>query len=218
MVMAARIIMIVKRWYAYMKKRIAYAFDLDGTITKEEILPCIAGELGLFHEMGLLTQLTMDGVIGFEDSFRLRFQILKNVPIANIQNIVSAVSIDPFIERFININHENCYIITGNLDVWIMPLMNKLACKFYTSTSRINENNELLLDKILNKGDAVRDLRNKYEQIVVVGEGYNDIPMFEEADVGIAFGGTHQPIPEIVKISNHICYEGESLCQLLNKL
>ena len=26
-----------------------------------------------------------------------------------------------------------------------------------------------------------------------VGEGFNDLPMFEEADIGIAYGGVHPP-------------------------
>ena len=39
---------------------IMYAFDLDGTVTKEETLPLIARELGLETEMKLLTKLTLD--------------------------------------------------------------------------------------------------------------------------------------------------------------
>jgi phosphoserine phosphatase len=38
-----------------MKKDIAVCLDLDGTLTKEEIFPILALELGIYEEMKLLT-------------------------------------------------------------------------------------------------------------------------------------------------------------------
>ena len=201
-----------------MKKRIAYAFDLDGTVTKEELLPLIAGELGLGKEMKILTGLTLTGVIGFEDSFRLRFHILKSVPLAKIHNIVRAITIDPFIEQFIKANSEDCFIVTGNLDIWIKPFMERLKCKFYTSTAKIDEEKGLLLDSILLKSSAIREIHEQYETVVAIGESFNDLPMLEEADIGIAYGGVHQPIAEMIRMADHICHDGESLCRLLNEL
>ena len=45
---------------------IVYAFDLDGTVTCQETLPLLAKELGLYEEMKLLTNLTMNGDIKFD--------------------------------------------------------------------------------------------------------------------------------------------------------
>lgn len=201
-----------------MKRRMAYAFDLDGTVTKEEILPMIADELGLLREMKLLTQLTINGTIGFEDSFRLRFQILKSVPIVDIHNVVKAVTIDSNINRFIRENSSDCYIITGNLDLWIEPLVSRIDCRFYSSMAEVLDNGDYKLGSILLKSAAIREIHESYESVTVIGESYNDLSMFEEADIGIAYGGVHHPVPDIVRIANYVCYEGGSLCRLLSTL
>lgn len=200
------------------KRRMAYAFDLDGTITKEEILPILAAELGLLHEMQLLTRLTLNGSINFEDSFRLRFQILKSIPIATVQDIVKSIRINAQIEEFIKTHKNDSFVITGNLDVWITPLIERLGCKFYTSSSKIDQDRGLMLDNILLKSHAVREIKQNYETVVAIGESFNDIPMFEEADIGIAFGGVHHPVSNIIKVSDFVCYEEGSLCRLLNVL
>jgi phosphoserine phosphatase len=54
-----------------------FCFDLDGTMTRREILPAIASEVGLSEEIALLTSLTMRGLVPFESSFRLRCRILR---------------------------------------------------------------------------------------------------------------------------------------------
>ena len=51
-----------------MNKKVAFCLDLDGTITREEILPWLARDLGLFEEMLALTEATIKGVIPFERS------------------------------------------------------------------------------------------------------------------------------------------------------
>ena len=43
----------------------AFCFDLDGTITKDEILPILSREIGLFEEISALTDATINGVIPF---------------------------------------------------------------------------------------------------------------------------------------------------------
>ena len=106
--------------------RTIFAFDLDGTVTREETLPILAGELGLSEEMARLTRLTMDGHIAFSESFRLRFHILKEIPLATIQGIMDTVALDPVIVGFIRSRAEDCAIVTGNLDLWVEPIIKKL--------------------------------------------------------------------------------------------
>lgn len=201
-------------------KNTLYAFDLDGTVTKEEILPLLASELNLTKEMKLLTRLTLDGVISFEESFRLRFQILNSIPLDTIQNIIKEVELDKSIEKFIIENKEFCSIVTGNLDIWIKPIIERLGCEFFTSTSYYDENGYVKIKNVLYKSDAIRRLRKRNEEsnIIAIGESFNDIPMFEEADVGISFGGVHDPVKKLMDISNYVIYDGGALCRLLRVL
>ena len=47
---------------------------------------------------------------------------------------------------------------------------------------------------------------------------YGHVLMFEESNVSIAFGGVHEPIETLLKVSNYLVYEESSLCRLLNTL
>lgn len=195
-----------------------FVFDLDGTITTEEILPILATELSLEEELHLLTNLTLSGVIPFESSFRLRYALLKSIPPNVIRNLVLNVPLNTDIIEFIKSNKDRCFIATGNLNVWIYPIIKKLRCKAFTSVAQENNKGQLSNLEILRKNTAVLELRKSFNKIVVIGESFNDLPMFEAADIGIAFGGVHSPVQEVIQSANYVCYEGKTLCRLLNTL
>ena len=194
-----------------------YAFDLDGTVTREETLPLLARELGLYEEMRLLTDLTLQGTLDFKQSFRLRYHVLKSIPIARIQAIMDQVKLDEVIAGFIRERKASCAVVTGNLDVWIEPIIKKLGCRSFTSTSRRSADGTLILDRVLDKGHAVRKLKRE-DKVVAIGESYNDIPMFEEATYSIAYGGVHAPVETAISVADWVVYEGGSLCTLLKTL
>lgn len=194
----------------------AFCFDLDGTVTKQEILPLISKELDLHEEISLLTQLTLDGLIPFQNSFKLRVKLLSTIPISTVSKIVDKVLLDEHIIDFINKNSEDCYIVTGNLDVWIKDLIeSRIKCKFFSSEAEYKGNQLIGVKNILDKAKSIKELRNKYDKIVAIGDSMNDCPMFEKADIGIAFGGTHNPVSSLVKLSNYVTFDAQSLVRIL---
>lgn len=195
-----------------------FAFDLDGTITKVETLPLLAKELELADEMQLLTDLTLSGQIPFEKSFRLRYFILRNIPLKRIQEIMSGVELDEAITEFIRGHKENCAIVTGNLDCWVAPIVAKLGCRSFSSTSKFDEKNIPVLKKILDKGAAIRELKKFSGAVVAIGESFNDVPMFEAADISIAYSGVHEPVSAAVALSDYVVSDGDTLCRLLKIL
>ncbi|HZK57780.1 MAG TPA: HAD-IB family phosphatase [Clostridia bacterium] len=199
-----------------MKKRTFFAFDLDGTVTKQEILPIIAEELNIEDEMRLLTELTLNGTIGFDESFEFRVNILKKIPLSRIHEIISTIELDRDIENFIHKNKENCAIVTGNLDVWLTPLIQRLDCKFYSSKGYARGDRLIGLTEIIDKSKAISEIRKYADNVVSIGESANDIPMFAESDITVAFGGVHQPAMDIIQISDYVIYDGNTLCRLLN--
>ena len=194
-----------------------FVFDLDGTITKVETLPLLAKELDLAEEMQLLTDLTLGGKIPFEKSFKLRYLVLRNIPLKTIQKIMATVELDADIADFIRANKKNCAVVTGNLDCWVEPIVAKLGCEIFSSTSRL-EGNLPVLEKILDKGALIRELKKTYDKIIAVGESFNDVPMFEESDIAIAYGGVHKPVSAAISISNYVVSNGSALCGLLKIL
>ena len=129
-------------------KNTAYCFDLDGTVTTTEILPCIASELGISEEMGALTRSTMDGHIPFESSFKLRCLLLGQIALDRVQQVVAEVPLEREITQFITDQISNCYIVTGNLDIWITPLIEKLGCSVFSSRGYF-EDGLLRVDNII---------------------------------------------------------------------
>lgn len=202
-----------------MRKNTAYCFDLDGTVTRAEVLPIIAAELGLTEEIGFLTQLTIRGQIPFEMSFRLRCRLLAEIEVDTVARIVEQVPLDETIAGFIRDRPGQCHIVTGNLDVWVRRLASSLGCGMFSSKAQTRNDGRLgALTSVLRKSSAIRELRGDYDRVVCIGEGFNDLPMFEEADIGVAYGGVHAPAREVVDNAAYVVSRGDALCRLLNTL
>ncbi len=194
-----------------------FAFDLDGTVTRAEILPAIARAAGGFEEMAHLPAMTLDGIMDFETSFRRRFAMLRDVPLATVREITARIPLDPDITAFIIENREDCAIVTGNLDRWIEPLAARLGCMLYCSRSEIRDG-DLVLTVVQNKGDAIRDLARGGKRVIAIGDAANDIPMFMAADVGIAYGGLRPPAPGLLAVADGVERDAVSLCRTLRRL
>ncbi|XRD25655.1 HAD family phosphatase [Lysinibacillus fusiformis] len=199
-----------------MKK--AYCFDLDGTITRQEILPGISRKSDLYDEISALTEATIKGIIPFETSFLLRCRLLKDVPISEVQKVVRNIEMHEQIVNFIKERKEQCFIVTGNLDVWIKTLIEEIGCGFYSSIADFQNDSLNGVRSIINKQDAIKEIKKNFDVVIAVGDGMGDVSMFEESDVGIAFGSVHNPIQSLIEVSDYIVFEEKSLCRLLNTL
>ena len=196
----------------------ADCFDLDGTLTTTEILPCIASELGVAEEISTLTRVTMEGFITFEESLRLRSVILGQVPVDRVHAIIGDIPLDRALADFINANKGRCFIITGNLDIWTKPLVDRFGCRGFSSHASI-EQGRVRLNHVLNKGVAIDEVRaSGFDRIVAIGDGANDVPMFNKSEVAIAYGGVHSPTTAAIGAANYVIHDGVSLCNLLSML
>ena len=193
-----------------------FIFDLDSTITKEEILPKISIEVNKLDEMRKLTEATMQGHIPFEESFTNRVKLLSDLPIDYVQTIVENVLINEHLARFIRENRERCYIVTGNLDVWICKLVERLGMNGHCFCSHGNvEGNKLInIKQIINKKEVVA---NMGKHIIVVGDGSNDADMISIAEYGVGFGGVREIAPAVLKCCTHAIYKEDKLVEFLSK-
>lgn len=198
--------------------RTAYCFDLDGTLTTVELLPCIAAELGIAQEIETLTRVTMDGHISFDQSLRLRSLILGLVPVERVHEVVADVPLNPDLAGFVARRRDECFVVTGNLDIWMDPMLARLNCAGFASRASMVDG-RLRVDEVLDKRAAVQNLRGQgFDRVIAVGDGANDVPMFEAADVAIAFAGVHSPARVATLGADFIVHEGRELCRLLEGL
>ncbi len=118
-----------------------FLFDLDSTLTKEEILPTISATIGRREEMQALTEKTMLGDIPFEQSFQNRVGILKDVPVSQVRKMIAKIPLLEELGVFLRENRERCFVVTSNLDVWIIDLMKRMGMEnnFYSSIMKNNQ-------------------------------------------------------------------------------
>jgi phosphoserine phosphatase len=198
--------------------RTAFCFDLDGTLSAMEILPAIAAEIGIAEEVETLTRVTMDGHVSFPQSLRLRALLLGSVPIEKVHAVVADLPLNADLAAFIEERPDQCFVVTGNLDVWLEPMTSRLACPMVASQAT-RRNGHLRVDDVMDKGRFVEDLRVQgFDRVIASGDGANDVPMFRQADIGIAFGGVHSPTRSAVEAADYVVHEGGDLCRLLEGL
>lgn len=194
-----------------------FLFDLDSTVTRQEILPTISKKLGIFEKMSALTESTMKGEIPFKQSFMQRVELLKNIPVSEVCRMVEEIQLNTRLVDFIKKNSERCYIVTGNLDVWIEGLVKKLEMEKNTFCSKALVKNDYIQDvfSIVDKNAVVSQMVLPF---VAVGDGNNDAEMIEAADIGIGYGGVRDIAPSVLDCASHAIYDERKLVEFLERL
>lgn len=192
-----------------------FLFDLDGTISRQEILPEIARAIGIEDEMAALTRRTMQGSLPFESSLRRRVELLREVPVSEVRAIVAGIELDPHICAFIAEHRDRCTIVTGNLDVWIGDLVERLGVPVRCSSAAVRDDRIVALTHVLDKADVVGDFAGT---LCHVGDGANDVGLMEAAEFGVAYGGVHTPADALLSVATHAAYDPRTLCRLLRGL
>lgn len=191
-----------------------FLFDLDSTLTKKEILPTISEMINKREEMQQLTERTMLGEIPFEESFRSRVKILSDLPVSTVCGMISEIPLLDNLIQFLRDNKERCFIVTSNLDVWIIELMKKMGMEnnFYSSKALVKNDKIVDIESILLKEEVVKKIGGP---VIAVGDGNNDAEMIKQADVGIGFGGVRPIAVSVKQNADYEAYSEEELCELL---
>ena len=197
--------------------RYIFLFDLDSTVTKQEILPTISKRLGIYERMSELTESTMRGEIPFNQSFLQRVQLLKDVPVSEVNEMVSRIQLNNHLVDFIQKNHDRCHIVTGNLDVWIDGVIRKLGMERNTFCSKAIVKNDYIED-VFNIVDKNAVIGQMVLPFVAIGDGNNDAEMIEAAEVGIGYGGVREIAPAVLACASHAIYDEEKLVEFLERL
>lgn len=198
-----------------------YLFDLDSTITQGEILPTIAKKIGKEKEMQKLTEQCMTQDIPFKEGLKRRMNIIKEIPVSSINKIILDIPLNKKIVEFINENKENCYIVSGSVDIFIEKLMEKFNMKnnYFSSKATVIDDKIDNIEYVIKKEQIVQFFRKtKDYKIIAVGDGSNDTKMVKNADIGIAFGGVRKIAPSLLKVADYAIYSEGELYDLLNEI
>lgn len=195
-----------------------FLFDLDATVTREEILPNLAEQVGLLKEMQEMTEKTMRGEIPFQSSFLERVEMLKSIPVGRVAEIVEKTLLNEELVQFIRAHVNRCYIVTGNIDVWIEKLISRIGLPMshcYCSTASVSNDYIVSVNSVVDKEKIARQF---VVPIVAVGDGSNDAEMIRLADVGIGYGGVRPVAYSLMCNATHVICDEHRLCDFLNAL
>ena len=190
---------------------------MDSTITRKEVLPEISSKIGRLAEMRHLTEATMRGELPFKTSFIQRVNILSDIPVSEVNELVSNIELNPAIELFISQNNDRCYVVTGNLDIWITGLMNKIGMKHHYYCSKAEVVNDRIT-KIISVVDKELTVKQFVQPLVVIGDGDNDSGMARFADIAIGFGGVRDIAPSLLRNIDYAFYDDRKCAEFLTSL
>lgn len=192
-----------------------YLFDLDSTLTKEELLPRIAKLNNTHDELRELTRSAMIGKIDFQESFRKRVSILADIPLEQVQECVRTVPLLEKIMEWIKSHISSTVVVTGNLDVWVETLLEEHNLRSYTSKAHIR-NSRVEIEQVLDKVSVIRDYKEDYT--IFVGDGSNDVSLMSLTNVGILTEIVNEAPSQLWDVAKYAVKDEETLCRLLSRL
>ena len=194
-----------------------FLFDLDSTITCKEILPTIAEKVNRQKEMRELTEATMNGEIPFKSSFLKRVEILSVMNVSETRAMVAEIPLNENIAQFIRENRDRCYVVTGNLDIWINDLMRKLGLNDHVYCSCANYKNDKIT-QVVSVIDKELTAKQFVQPLVVIGDGDNDSGMAQVANISVGFGGIRDIAPSLIQNIDYAFYDDNRCADFLRTL
>ncbi len=197
-------------------------FDFDSTLMDGETITNLASVVGKSEEVREITRRAMEGELSFFEALQERVKFLKGVKVKKAKEICDKL---PFIEgakdtiKYLKDKNIKVVVFSGGFhfatDVAKQKLgfdasfANHLDFEGENLTGRVG--GEMMFDT--SKGVILKELKSlldlKKDEVMVVGDGANDISMFKEAGLKIAFCAK-----EILKKKADICIEKKDLREI----
>ncbi len=200
-----------------MNEQLIFLFDLDSTITRLEILPEISKLVGAEEEMRRLTEETMAGVIPFKYSFLKRVEMLKNIDTNVVAEKIAEFPVNEKVVEFIKAHKDRCYVVTGNLDVWINGLMIRIGMENHCICSRTHTVNNRL-QRVVSVMDKGREVEQFVQPFVAIGDGDNDAEMARLSKIAIGYGGVRNIATALLANIDYAFHNEEKLAEFLWKI
>jgi len=177
------------------------AMDMDTTLITIECIDEIADMQGIKPEVALITAAAMRGEIEFAESLRRRVSLLAGLPVAALERVYDErLRLSPGAER----------MLTGFAAVGAKTALLSGGFTFFTDRLKARLNLDYTMSNTLDivdgkltggiagpivdaavKAAALRRLKLEHAGseglAVAIGDGANDLPMFAEADVAVAY-------------------------------
>lgn len=177
-------------------------FDMDSTLIQQEVIDEIARKLGVEDEVSAITHRAMNGELDFTQSLRERCALLRGVPSTVFEELRSVITLTngaaDLVKALKRLGFKTAVLSGGftPLTAWQaeqLGLDYAFANQLVVSADGQTLTGELE-GEIVN-GDKKRELVLQIagregislDQVLVIGDGANDLPMMGVAGLGLAF-------------------------------
>lgn len=184
----------------YRRTRRLVAFDMDSTLINTEVIDELARKAGVGEQVAAITEQAMRGEIDFDESFRKRLGLLKGLDETVLQEIAGRLTLTDGAERLINILRRLGFktaILSGGFSYFGKSLQKRLGIDYVYANELDIQDGKVsgeVKGPVVNgrrKAELLHKLAQQegihLEQVIAVGDGANDLPMINEAGLGIAF-------------------------------
>ena len=175
-------------------------FDFDSTLMDGETIDFLAKPLGLEEKVASITERAMAGELDFFDSLSTRVALLEGLEKSVVEEICQNLPMMNGAKEVVDGLKSRGYKVicfSGGFRTATTPACKRLGVDADFSNI-LHEKDGILTGKVggdmmfgFSKGDMLNRLQNLLgvtkEDTLVVGDGANDLSMFEYADTRVAF-------------------------------
>lgn len=184
----------------YRRNRRLFAFDMDSTLIRAEVIDELAKRHGVGEQVSAITAAAMRGELDFKQSFLRRVALLRGLPAKHLSEVLDSVPLADGAERLISVLKSLGYktaVLSGGFSFFGEHLQGRLGID-YMFANQLEIENGMLTGRIVGeivdgkrKAELLEAIAEKehisLDQVVAVGDGANDLPMLNIAGMGIAF-------------------------------
>ncbi len=190
--------------------------DMDATIVEGETLDDLADRAGIKDKISSITERAMRGEIDFKAALTERVGMLKDLPLAAINETRNSIIINKGAQDVIRVMRQfgaECYLVSGGFTYFTEYIAQKCGFNGHHGNTLDIQNDHLtgkVLLPILDKDSKLSFLNHYMQKLglspadtMAVGDGANDIPMLSGAGLGVGY----HPKPLVKeKINNYIIH------------
>ena len=184
----------------FRRNRRLVVFDMDSTLIEEEVIDELASLAGVGDEVKEITELAMKGDIDFNESFKRRVSLLKDLDKTKLESVSKNLKLTEGAETLMTTLKRLGYktaILSGGFSFFANQLKDRLGFDYVHANELDIVNNKVtgkVIGNIINgdsKAMLLREIAAKeniaLEQVIAIGDGANDLPMLSIAGLGVAF-------------------------------
>lgn len=178
------------------------AMDMDSTLINIESLDEVAAYAGVKKEIAAITEQSMNGMVDFSESLRQRVALLKGLDASALARVYDElIELNPGAEQLLatlKANGIKTMLVSGGFSFFTERLKQRLGLDFAFANDLEIVDGKLMgamLGPILDPAEKATKIRavgtqigvEHRDQVIAIGDGANDRPMFDAVGVSIGY-------------------------------